>query len=267
MIKTGVINRKGGVCKSTTAVNLAAIAGQRGLRTLLVDLDPQGTCTANVGIDDKLMDDGKNIDDYAASRIFIEKLAPSLITLDTGFGFDIIPAGHELMALEQFIPSVPNGDTLLTRVINADKNLNYDFILFDSPGFTGHIMASIINATGDIVIPNVATPSNTRALLEMVPMIAEMNEFRASFASLGPIKQRGHFFCRAKPQELVYRDQERQVEELLGDVHLSNFYISASTEIGKSEVAKVPFVLMEEGHRITTEYNRLFDRLFKDDWK
>lgn len=263
-IMTGVINRKGGVAKSTTAVNLAAVAGMRGLKTLLVDLDPQGTCTANLGIDELAVKMNVDLENYAASRMFLEKVAPSRLVMDSGFGFDIIPAGSELMALEQYIPSIPNGDYLLARVFAADEQLKkYDFIILDSPGFMGHIVASIVNVTGDITIPNLASPGSTRGLIEVLTMVEEMNAFRSSFPGMEPIHMRGHFFCRAEPNTMIHKSQDAQVTELLGEVHLPECFISKSTEIGKSEYGRMPMILMDPDHKISQEYQRLFDRLFQ----
>jgi cellulose biosynthesis protein BcsQ len=168
------------------------------------------------------------------------------------------------MALEQYIPSVPNGDYLLARVFSADEKIKeYDFIFFDSPGFMGHLVASIINVTGDITIPNLASPGSTRGLIDVLSMVEEMNLFRSSFPGLGPVNMRGHFFCRAEPNTTIHQRQDMEVKELLGDVHLPDFHISKSTEIAKSEQGRMPLVLMEPNHKIAREYQRLFDRLFQ----
>jgi chromosome partitioning protein len=265
MAMTGIINSKGGVGKSTGAVNLSATAGKNGNKVLLVDLDPQGSCTKNLGIDELSIKHNFVLDDYAATRMFYEKVAPSKLIIDTGFGFDIIPAGRDLLKLEQYIPSIPNGDSLLLRVFNADEALDYDYIFFDSPGFMGHIVASIINLTGDITISNIATPGSTRGLVDLLEMIEEMNEFRESFPGLDPINIRGHFFCRAEPKTIVHREQDQEVMEVLGDAHLANFSISKTTDIGTSEKICKPFISMSPTHKVTNEFQALFEELFKED--
>ena len=263
-VMTGVINRKGGVCKTTTTINLAALAANAGYKALLVDFDPQGSCTGNLDVAGTLEQRGANIEDYAASRIILERLNPSMLAVDSGFGFDIIPAGFELMSLEQYIPSVPNGDTLLSRIMLNDKELNYDFIIFDTPGFMGHIVASVVNVTGDIIIPNIATASSTAGLTDVLAMVREMNEFRAAYPGLGKVNIRGHFFCRAEPNTQAYRVENEKMTEMLGGIHLPDHFISKSTEIAKSELGKMPLVLMAPSHRVSTEYKSLFDRLFAE---
>jgi cellulose biosynthesis protein BcsQ len=127
----------------------------------------------------------------------------------------------------------------------------------------GHLVASIINVTGDITIPNLASPGSTRGLIDVLSMVEEMNLFRSSFPGLGPVNMRGHFFCRAEPNTTIHQRQDMEVKELLGDVHLPDFHISKSTEIAKSEQGRMPLVLMEPNHKIAREYQRLFDRLFQ----
>ncbi|MCG8313807.1 MAG: ParA family protein [Pseudomonadales bacterium] len=266
MIKNAVTNKKGGVGKSTSAINFAASAAQKGKKALLIDLDPQGTCTSSLGIDELSIRENFVLEDYAATRMFYEKVPPSQLTISTEFGFDIIPAGTDLMTLEQYIPTVPNGDSLLLRVFSADKNLDYDLIIFDTPGFIGHIVASVINVTGDITIPNLGTPGSTRSLIDVLEMIEEMNEFRESFPGMTPINIRGHFFCRAEPNTIIHKDQDKEVSELLGDVHLKEYFISKSTEVAKSEAACKPIVCMLPEHKVSVEYRRLFDELFKGDF-
>ncbi len=263
MIKTGLINRKGGVAKSTSAVNLAAVAGKRGYKTLLIDLDPQGSCTTSLGIDELAIEHNFILEDYAATRMFLEKVPPSLLTIDTGAGFDIIPAGSDLMKLEQFIPTVPNGDSLLLRVFNADKDLDYDIIIFDTPGFMGHIVASVMNVTGDYCISNLASPGSTRCLIDVLEMSSSINEFRESLGS-SPVKLRGHFFCRAEPQTRIHTEQDQEVAEVLHDAHKKDFYISKATDIQQSEKHCRPIVTLMPEHKVSQEYEKLFDELFKE---
>lgn len=266
-IATGIINGKGGVAKSTTALNLATTAASFGIKTLLIDLDPQRSCTMNLGVDEI---EGFDIDSHSAYRMFTDRVPPSELVIETKIkNLFLVPAGLELMKLEQEIPRMPNGDTLLNRVIQNDDNLDFQFVVFDSPGFIGHIVHSIINATGDLLIPNLASATSTRSLIDVFDVIAQVDDFRAQFPGMSPVNIRGHVFCRAEPDTLIHKEQEREVSELLSQLgyptaHKANLSISKSTKIAQSESMQTPFVVMDKDHKITHQFNRMFKELYPE---
>lgn len=272
MILTSIVNSKGGTTKSTSALNLAALAATRNKKTLLVDLDPQGTCTHNIGFYTSCIEKGLDIDDYSVYRVFNEGLAPSSLAQETQIAnLHLLPSSSRLTLLEQEIPSKPNGETYLSRIFHNDSALDYDLVIFDSPGYVGHIINSIVNLTGDIIIPNIASASSTRSLIEVMDMVEQINQFRKVY-NQPEVNIRGHFFARAEPTTLVHKEQERDVIELfdsLGykkDTHKSNCPINKSTEVNKSESLQIPFVALKDmqQHKVTYQFKTLFSNLFKE---
>lgn len=270
MIKTGVVNGKGGVTKSTTTLNLAATAAKNGKKTLLIDLDPQGSSSNNCGMEELSIENDIDLDAYSAYRIFNERVAPSELALQTKYeNLHIIPAGLDLMKLEQEIPTIPNGDTILDRVLRSDNDLDYDLIIFDSPGFIGHIVHSIANACDSVIIPNLATASSTRGLIDVFQMLDQMNDFRAAFER-DDITIRGHFFCRSEPTTRIHKEQTLEVIELFNEMgfpkntHKENISIKRTTKIPQSESSLQPFVYMFPENDVTHQFNRLFKELFPE---
>ena len=119
-----VANQKGGVGKTTSAVNIAAWLGAKGKRTLLVDIDPQGNSTSGVGFDrrslgittyDILINGAKAAD--AALKTSFEKLS-------------VLPSSADLAAAEIELADVPAREAVLTNAL-APLRAEYDFILID----------------------------------------------------------------------------------------------------------------------------------------
>ncbi|SMO38831.1 AAA domain-containing protein [Fodinibius sediminis] len=106
-----ITNQKGGVAKTTTAVNLAAGLQRLGKSVLLIDSDPQANATSHLGIDRKRL--RKTLDNlYYESELDISEV---LIARDGFAGMDVLPAGEPLAYAEQKLSGVPVKETLLSE--------------------------------------------------------------------------------------------------------------------------------------------------------
>ncbi|MDR1185613.1 MAG: AAA family ATPase [Coriobacteriales bacterium] len=141
-----IINQKGGVGKSTTAVNLAAALGEKGKRTLLVDLDPQGNATSGFGVEKVV--DMKSIYDGLMNDIPAKELA--LPTDEKNV--DIIPATIDLAGAEPELAVVISRENRLKDALESAKGV-YDFILVDCPPSLGLLTVNSLAAADELLIP------------------------------------------------------------------------------------------------------------------
>ncbi len=141
-----VVNAKGGVGKSTTAVNLGAYLAALGKYVLLVDLDPQANATVGVGVNWRTLD--KHL--YHSLAEFI---APEEIIRKTGlFGYDILPAAPALAGATIELVNVERREWRLYDLLRNIRT-NYDYIIVDSPPSLGLLTLNGLVAAEEVIIP------------------------------------------------------------------------------------------------------------------
>lgn len=141
-----VSSQKGGVGKSTTAINVAAYLGEYGHRTILVDMDPQCNSTSGIGINYESLRD--SICDILVSNKDINK-----VILDTPFrNLKIIPAKWELLHTEQELFNL-NGRELRLKEAIEKIEYSYDFIVIDCSASLGLLTINALAACREVLIP------------------------------------------------------------------------------------------------------------------
>lgn len=141
-----LVNQKGGVGKTTTAVNLAAYLAEAGKIVLLVDLDPQGNASSGLGINIR------NIEKNLYHAMIIGESPYNVIFKTENFGHDIIPASQDLAGAGIELVNMENREFKLYDVLRQIRT-EYDYIIIDSPPSLGLLTINGLVASDEVIIP------------------------------------------------------------------------------------------------------------------
>ncbi len=141
-----VANQKGGVGKTTTAINLSACVANAGKRVLLIDIDPQGNSTSGLGID-RVTLKKSSYDVLVGQSSAMEAITATMMKT-----LDIMPANIDLVGAEVELVSMMARETMLKRALDEVKNL-YDYIFMDCPPSLGLITLNALCAADRILVP------------------------------------------------------------------------------------------------------------------
>ena len=139
-----VANQKGGVGKTTTAVNLSAALHAKGMRVLLVDFDPQGNATSGFGVD-------KNTVSPSVYEVLIGDAEASKAIVRTKYG-DVLPSNKALAGAGIELVGIDNRERLLKHAIDTVED-HYDYIIIDCPPSLELLTLNGIVAAGSVLIP------------------------------------------------------------------------------------------------------------------
>ncbi len=141
-----ITNQKGGVGKTTTAVNLSAGLGKLGKKCLLADVDPQGNATSGVGVDKRSIK-------FSAYNIIIDGVKAEDAVLHTQYeNLDVLPSSIELAAADIELADIEKRESRLKNALALVKG-DYDFIIIDCPPSLGLITTNALCAADTILVP------------------------------------------------------------------------------------------------------------------
>lgn len=255
-----VANPKGGTGKSTVSANIAAVAALRGINTLLIDLDPQGSSSLLSGIPSAE-------DRHSAGAMFSDTPSlPSQLATATPYGFDVVPAGAGLIETEDWLARHVIGQHQLRLLFRRDTAMaNYKFVVVDTTGFKGRLLNAALLAATNVIIPIRPSVLSTNELPDFLAIMAKINLLREGLGDRR-LYVNGVVFNMVREGTNAAAENIAEVIDALAvtesDFGCATSFLPEGTAIEDAARVRAPVVCVQPASKIAQRYNLLFDELF-----
>ena len=224
-----IANQKGGVGKTTTAVNLGAALAESGKRILIVDLDPQANATSSFGL--QAVEQTSLYEPLVGDASIIERIFPT-----ERDGLFIVPSDHDLAGAEVEIARMPNHLTRLAETLkplHADQT--FDFVFLDCPPSLGILMSNALAAADELLTPIQCEYLALEGLVKIVRLIEQVLDSGANERlKLGGIVMT-MFDARTNLSQQVVADVRKHFGERVYDTVIPrSVRLSEAPSFGKS---------------------------------
>jgi len=176
MTAISVSNQKGGVGKTTIAINVAAALSRKGSEVLLIDLDPQGHGTEGVGLHDYYEVEDKNLHHILLDLDRLGEIKDLIVEIDE---FDVIPSNVDMFNLEPQLTTALRNKERLSMALEelwAADGFEYEYVIIDCPPHLGNLTDNALLASKNVLIPALAEGTSVRAIEILLDQITTLEK-------------------------------------------------------------------------------------------
>jgi len=243
-----ICHQKGGVAKTTTTLSLGASFIGLGLKTLLIDLDPQANLTSSVGLD-------SNEAKYSIAEALLGEADPAAVVMETSLpGLDIVPSNASMLTIGRQLYGLPEYEYRLRGVLRTPAIQEYQVVLLDCAPAVGPLTFNALTAANLLVIPTQCEFLSIQALADMFELIKlirnRTNPDLAYRLLVTMFDRRGTFHTRMLEQLRDYFN-----------IGLLNTIIGFDTKLRESQLAGVPVSVHAPQSRGAQQYRQLAEEL------
>ncbi len=253
-----VMNKKGGVGKTTTSTTLASILAEKGRKVLLIDYDGQGNATERMGIE---KDNLQTTINDVLNKIIMEEELPAkseyIINLSE-HKFDLIPANNELYALQNNLVNADYRELILKQLIDEVKD-DYEYIIIDCLPTLGTVLKNAMVASDYIVLPVEPEVMAVEALPEIIKNINSIKKKGNPALSIA-----GILITKAETRTNLEKVTIDYLKELLGnEYNIFNSKMPTTVKIKEAQSYGLTINEYDKTSPASIAYNSFVNELLK----